>query len=190
MTRRFSPLPWIVGLAALTLSSVLTLAWLARDMGAERVIGALTGNTKAIGTALRVQFERAVAVGMPVEELVGVEPLFTEHLQRHREVSFFVLLDARQTARVFSASPSLDERGLALARQHVAAASGSDNLVGSGFRSVRTPIHTADGASTAGWLLTGYPVNYIDQQVNAVVTDLLVFLCSRLAWGSWHPEAH
>ncbi len=174
MTRRFSPLPWIVGLAALTLSSVLTLAWLARDMGAERVIGALTGNTKAIGTALRVQFERAVAVGMPVEELVGVEPLFTEHLQRHREVSFFVLLDARQTARVFSASPSLDERGLALARQHVAAASGSDNLVGSGFRSVRTPIHTADGASTAGWLLTGYPVNYIDQQVNAVVTDLLV----------------
>lgn len=174
MTRRFSPLPWIVGLAALTLSAVLTLAWLARDMGAERVIGALTGNTQAIGTALRVQFERAVAVGMPVEELVGVEPLFAEHLQRHREVSFFVLLDAGQTVRVFSASPALGDQGLALARQHVAAASGSDNLVGAGFRSVRTPIHTPDGSATAGWLLTGYPVNYIDQQVNAVVTDLLV----------------
>ena len=34
---RFAPLPWLATLAALVLSSVLTLAWLARDLGAERV---------------------------------------------------------------------------------------------------------------------------------------------------------
>lgn len=188
MTTRFAPLPWLAALAALVLSSVLTLAWLARDLGAQRVIHTLNGNTTAIGTALRIQFERAVAVGMPIEELVGVEPLFAEHLRRHREVSFFALLDARQTPRVFSASPTLSAPDAARARQHAHAAAGAGASVGvggdvgsgggglaaSGFRTVRTPIQAADGSGTAGWLLTGYPVNYIDSQVNAVVTDLLV----------------
>lgn len=186
MTTRFAPLPWLAALAALVLSSVLTLAWLARDLGAQRVIHTLNGNTTAIGTALRIQFERAVAVGMPIEELVGVEPLFAEHLRRHREVSFFALLDAQQTPRVFSASPTLSAPDAARARQHVHAAAGAGvggdvgsgggggGLAASGFRTVRTPIQAADGSDTAGWLLTGYPVNYIDSQVNAVVTDLLV----------------
>ncbi len=196
MTTRFAPLPWMAALAALVLSSVLTLAWLARDLGAERVIHTLNGNTTAIGTALRIQFERAVAVGMPIEELVGVEPLFAEHLRRHREVSFFALLDARQTTRVFSASPTLREPDVARAHQHVRAAANGDNLAGSGFRTVRTPIEAADGSDTAGWLLTGYPVNYIDSQVNAVVTDLLVAVLIAIiltlemvrfagSWRSW-----
>ena len=197
MTSRFTPLPWLAALAALVLSSVLTLAWLARDLGAERVIHTLNGNTTAIGTALRIQFERAVAVGMPIEELVGVEPLFTEHLRRHREVSFFALLDARQATRVFSASPTLSAQDAALARQHAGAAAAGDNLAGSGFRTVRTPIQAADGSATAGWLLTGYPVNYIDNQVNAVVTDLLVAVLIAViltlemvrfagSWRRWH----
>lgn len=197
MTSRFTPLPWLAALAALVLSSVLTLAWLARDLGAERVIHTLNGNTTAIGTALRIQFERAVVVGMPIEELVGVEPLFTEHLRRHREVSFFALLDARQATRVFSASPTLSAQDAALARQHAGAAAAGDNLAGSGFRTVRTPIQAADGSATAGWLLTGYPVNYIDNQVNAVVTDLLVAVLIAViltlemvrfagSWRRWH----
>lgn len=195
MTRRFVPLAWLVALAVWVLSSVVTLAWLARDLGAQRVVHTLNGNTTAIGTALRIQFERAVAVGMPIETLQGVEPLFAEHLLRHREVSFFVLMDARQTTLVFSARPTLREPEVALARQHVDAAAAGGQLAGSVFRTVRTPIQTADGSGTAGWLLTGYPVNYIDSQVNAVVTDLLVAVLIAIILalelvrfaGNWPP---
>lgn len=174
MSTRFSPWPWLVTLVTLVLGSVLTLAWLARDLGSERVIHTLNGNTTAIGSALRIQFERAIAVGIPIRELVGTEPLLTEHLQRHREVSFFALLDAQQSTLVFKVSPLLSEQDAARVRQHGPVANHPDSNAPVHFKTVRTPIQTADGADTLGWLLTGYPVNYIDSQVNAVVLDLFV----------------
>lgn len=173
-----SPLWLALGLAcSLVLAAVLTLALLARNIGAERVAGTLEGNTSAIATALRIQFERAVAVGMPLEALVGVEPMFKEHLQRHREVSFFALLDAEGRPLVFTTNPALDPEEQAHARQEwsekTEAAAGRHTR----FSAVRTPIHDVSGGDSPapkGWLLSGYPDNYIDNQVNAVVTDLFV----------------
>ena len=174
MTHRFAF--WSLGgaLVALVLGSVLTLALLARGLGSERVIHTLAGNTSAIGTALRVQFERALTVGMSLNELVGVEPVFTDHMQRHREVSFFALLGADQKPLVFTASPLLSPQEAEQARKEWSVPRDEKDQSGALFRVVRTPIEAPDGSGTRGWLLTGYPANYIDGQVNAVVTDLFV----------------
>lgn len=170
----------LVAASSLVMAAVLALALLARGTGAERVVHTLEGNTSAIATALRIQFERALAVGMPLDALVGVEPVFREHLQRHREVAFFALLDADGRPLVFTPSPAMEAADQAQARQEWGSGQQTAERAAPRFRVVRTPIQaTAAGAGAApppvqGWLLSGYPDNYIDHQVNAVVTDLFV----------------
>lgn len=175
------PVWWMLGLAsALVAAAVLTLALLARGLGAERVAHTLEGNTTAIATVLRIQFERALAVGMPLDALVGVEPMFREHLQRHREVSFFALLDAQGRTLTFTLNPALPAPDQVIARQDWGHGWTDSPSASSRFRVVRTPIQDMATESAAsqptvqGWLLSGYPAHYIDQQVNAVVTDLFV----------------
>jgi MFS family permease len=204
------PVKWALGLAvALMAAAVLTLALLARGLGAERVAHTLEGNTTAIATALRIQFERALGVGMPLDALVGVEPMFRDHLQRHREVSFFALLDAQGHTLTFTANPALPAADQAQARQDWGGGWTENPEASAHFRGVRSPIEGPGGSGGAaatpqGWLLSGYPAHYIDQQVNAVVTDLFVavliavilaielmrFVGRREGWGLWLQFRH
>lgn len=181
------PLQWLLGGAAMALvmGAVLALAVLARDIGTQRVIHTLEGNTTAISTALGVRLERALSVGIPLAQLVGVEPMFKAHLLRHKEVSFFALLDATGRPQIFTASVAMGEPERSLAEREFAQQTHSATF-NSVFRVVSTPLRetpmnpanpinpTDQGTAEAGWLVTGYPVNYIDQQVNAVVIDLFV----------------
>lgn len=175
------PLQWLLGGAAMALvvGAVLTLAVLARDIGTQRVIHTLEGNTTAISTALGVRLERALSVGIPMDQLVGVEPMFKDHLASHKEVSFFALLDAGGRPLVFTPSAAMGESERALAQHEFAQQTHSATFNGV-FRVVNTPLHDIQtstknqGSAGAGWLVTGYPLNYIDQQVNAVVIDLFV----------------
>ena len=169
---------WVAlcGVGSLVLAAILVLALLARNLGAERVAGTLENNTSAVASALCIQFERALALGIPLNTLVGVEPVLNEHLQRHQEVAFFALLAGDERPLVFSASPHLNGPEQALVSQQwgqgVLAAGAQSR-----FRVVRTPILSPESSNpnrTEGWLLSGYADNYIDQQVNAVVTDLFV----------------
>lgn len=173
------PVKWVLALAvALMAAAVLTLALLARGLGAERVAHTLEGNTTAIAAVLRIQFERALSVGMPLDALVGVEPMFREHLLRHREVSFFALLDAQGRTLTFTANPALPAADQAQALKDWIGGWTENPAATAHFRGVRSPIEAPGGAGASptpqGWLLSGYPAQYIDQQVNAVVTDLFV----------------
>lgn len=165
----------LMGLMAslLVFGSVLALAALARDMGTVRVTDVLQGNTQAIATALRIRLDRALSLGIPVTDLVGVEPVFLEHLGRHREVSFFAMLDSQGNALTFTPSPALAPGHHDLAMAEVASQNPSPAF-NAAFQAVRTPLRGSEQSDIQGWLVTGYPVNYIDQQVNAVVMDLLV----------------
>lgn len=167
--------------AALILAAVLALTLTAREVGAARLAATLEGNTAAISTALRIRFERALAVGVPMDGLVGVEPVFREQLERHREIAFFALLDAGQQPLVRVTGPAL-AAAPDLAGTDWAGGSGVVTVGGERFRVVRTPIQ-ASGAGTTGaesgpvvrgWLLSGYPENFISRQINALATDLLV----------------
>lgn len=178
---------WSIGMtlgvaAALAVAAVLALTLAARDVGAARLAATLEGNTAAISSALRIRFERALAVGVPMDGLVGVEPVFREQLERHREIAFFALLDAQQQPLVRVSSPALAAAGPDLAGTDWAGGSGVVTVGGERFRMVRTPIQASAAGTTGaesgpvvrGWLLSGYPENFISRQINALATDLLV----------------
>jgi MFS family permease len=165
----------LLAAAAVVIGAVLVLALGARDLGARRVADTLEGNTTALATALRIPFERAVNVGLPLEALIGVEPMLREHLERHPEVSFFGVVGPQGQPLYLSTSPLLAEPDRALAQQLWR--QGTPALEGTAFRVVRTPIQRGGVDATAppeGWLLSAYPADYIDRQVRAVVTDLFV----------------
>jgi predicted MFS family arabinose efflux permease len=194
----------LAGVAALLLAGALAvLAGVARHVGSPLVVMALERNSATIGTALRIQLERAVSIGIDLDQVVGMEPVLHEQLARHNEVSFFALLDAHQRLIAFVASPRLAPIEQATLRQRLSPFD-PGGLAQGNHRVAQTPISvglSAGGASVPqhGALLIGYPLNYIDQQVDALVLDLavavliallLVAECLRFAgrgavWREW-----
>jgi MFS family permease len=194
----------LAGVAVLLLAAALAvLAGVARHVGSPLVVMALERNSATIGTALRIQLERAVSIGIGLDQVVGVEPVLHEQLTRHREVSFFALLDAQQRWIAFVASPRLTMAEQASLRRGLLQVS-PDGLTQGAYRVARTPIAAGPPAEAGsppqqGVLLIGYPLNYIDQQVDALVLDLavavliavlLVAECLRFAgqgavWREW-----
>jgi MFS family permease len=181
--------PWIgmvLGTAGvLVIAAVLSLALTARELGARRVAQALEGNTTALATALRIQFERALDVGLPLDALLGVEPVLLDHLERHPEVSFFALLDAQGRPMHLAVGPSLQGRAREQAEQAARRSATAGEAGSAGFHVVRTPVQAAAGApgespTVQGWLLSAYPADFIDRQIRAVVTDLAVAMLIAL----------
>jgi MFS family permease len=192
---------WL-GAAAVLLGLVLavvSLAMLARSTGSGLVVQALERNSTAIGSALRIQFEKALSVGMALNDWVGVDTVFRDHLARHREVSFFALLDAEGRPILFVPGAQMGEAARAQVQQALVSGQAAADAP---FQVTRTalaspPNGTLAVATPVGTLLTGYPRNYIDQQVNAVVVDLFVavliavilvaeflrYAGQRFAWG-------
>lgn len=201
MNRSRWPTAGAASAAALLLTALLALAWLARSTGTERVVDTLSVNAQTLSTALRVQFERALTLGIPLEELPGVEPLLAERLSHHREVVFFALLSPEDAVQTWVPSPQLSAEQIARWRPHwpvggVAQAVGPS----AGYQVVRTPIQPEPGGPVYGWLVTGFDPHHIDRQVNAVVGDLLVailvalvvvleglrLVSQRPSWGRLH----
>lgn len=195
----------------LMVAGLVGLALQARETGSPMVVNSLGLNSRAIGTAVRLQIERAFAVGISLEDMVGVDAVLAAELQRHKELSFFALVGKNAGAG------ESGERGKVIAfvtrpqvqasqrqeMQKLVVESGDGDLVSESYRAIRMDISerrsVSEGATVVptppvddqqkrgvdaakpgkleaaeASLVIGYPINYIDQQLNAVATDLIV----------------
>jgi MFS family permease len=210
---------WLIGVfgTVLMVAGLVVLAGLARETGSKMVVNALAGNSKAIGTAVRIQIERAFELGISLDELVGVDSVLEGELQRHRELSFFALVqkgaagepnaasdggkviafvtrakvtdaqrdemkkliikpgDAELVSESYRATKMDVTDAQAMARQQAAAAT-EVVVPAAPQEAASSPVQPAapQASVSQASLVIGYPVNYIDEQVNAVATDLIV----------------
>ena len=210
---------WLIGVfgTVLMVAGLVVLAGLARETGSKMVVNALAGNSKAIGTAVRIQIERAFELGISLDELVGVDTVLEGELQRHRELSFFALVqkgaaaepnaasdggkviafvtrakvtdaqrdemkrliikpgDAELVSESYRATKMDVTDAQAMARQQAAAAT-EVVVPAAPQEAASSPVQPAapQASVSQASLVIGYPVNYIDEQVNAVATDLIV----------------
>jgi MFS family permease len=166
---------WLVGslAAALLVAALAVLAVVARNAGATLVVNALARNSETIGTALRIQIERALAIGIDLDHLVGVDDVLNAELLRHRELSFFALVAANGDVISLvgrdQATPAEREemKRLLLIKDNVA-------VQDSSFRVAKMDVTDGLSGARKATLVIGFPANYIDKQVNAVVMDLVV----------------
>lgn len=171
----------------LSVAALVVLAALARDSGSRILVSTLSENSTAIGTAVRLKLERALAVGISIDQLIGVEKAFKEELRENRELSFFALVGSEANILAFVGRDNATElelnqmKRLAQFPKNVPKRSGQDETEVQvppegrhSFEAIRIPVaETPDGASKAT-LIVGYPENYIDQHLNALATDLIV----------------
>ena len=164
---------WLVGgvTIALVLAALVALAALARDAGSTLVVRALARNSESIGTTLRIQIERAVALGIPLEQVVGIDEVFKSAMARNKELSFLALVVEGGKLMAFVGRDGSVRQDLGEMNSHLRMQA-SDMAPADSFRVARTAI-SAPGAGTAqATLLIGYPAHFIDKQVNAVILDL------------------
>ena len=170
----------------LTVAALVLLASLARDSGSRMLVSTLGENSTTIGTDIRLKIGRALAAGVPLDKLVGVQQVFEAALDNNREISFFALVNSDAQILTFAARNNATALQLSLMKQVVQLQertvrnlkkdeSGAQvsSKVGESFEAVRMPVaETPEGDPTAS-LFIGYPENYIDQHVNALATDVV-----------------
>ncbi len=126
------------------------------------VADALDAQAETVGSGLQRQIGRALAVGIPIDRLVGVEQVFAEELAASPDIRFLAV--SAGDGRLLYAH-GLDRPALARALR------GGDDRV----RIVALPL--AAGGEALGTLQIGVPADYARQ----VGLDLLIDVASVLA---------
>ena len=166
---------WLIGsiVALLMIGALTLLATIATHIGSALVVTALAKNSEAIGISIQIQIDRAVAIGLSVNDLVGVDAVFQTTLLRHKELSFIALVGSKDqvislVSREAASPQELDE----IHRRLTVRKFGEPkNLT----------IHVATTAISGGLageekatLFVGYPANHINKQINALVVDMVI----------------
>lgn len=166
---------WLVVslLTVFVIAALVLLAAAARNTGAHLVINALERNSETIGTALRIQFERAINIGIALDQLVGVDSVLEDELALHQEVSFFALISGDQRLLSYVDRNQLNLKELREAKRLILTPN-RNNLQSETFHIRTVELSGESGGLSNGTLLIGFPARYIDKQVNVVVIDLVV----------------
>ena len=161
-SRRTTALTWIAAL--LCAATPATMVWSARETARPLVAQEIAENAEAIGHDLNQQITRALSYGIPLAQLHGVGELFRNTLQQAPELSYLALRTS-----------TADE--LHVTRQ----AGHSDDII----------TLTADELPHGASVVVGYPANYVDRQLGAILLDLALALtvsvillleCLRWRW--------
>lgn len=128
----------------------LSVIGIAREASRPFVTAQIEANAQAVATTMAARVERSLQLGVPLQSLHGVEALFNEQLAAAPELSELSLLDGN---------------GRELAHLGRDMASGGDRLA----ESVGLPGGVARVA-------VGYPRDYVDRTLGAVLVDLLLAL--------------
>lgn len=166
---------WVICAVAATLflAALMVLAAVARHSGSTLVVQALARNSESIGTSLRIQIERAITVGISLDEMVGIDTFFAAALARHKELTFVALVDERDQLIAFVSRDKLNQKQTQEVKNHLkmrAPALVQEDL----FRVARTEISAEVATAAKAVILIGFPANHFDKQVNAVILDMAV----------------
>lgn len=127
------------------------MVWIAREATRPFVTQQIQDNADATGRALSAQIAHAIQLGIPWEQVVGVQDLFKQQLDRAPELSY---IDLRQGD---TASPRITWSG-----QYDAAA----DLAHREF-----PV-----ARDMGHVVVGYSLDFVNGQLRGMILDLVLAL--------------
>lgn len=154
----------------LVLGVLLALAWQARDTARPLLLAQIDQNARTVLTSAKGHIERALSLGVPVDQLVGVDVMFAGELQPAAEIAFLALRGSNGRLDAFSpGSSSTPERRRQA--QHWLAQQNSEPSTQ--FRTASEPLAVPNGAKF-GELLIGTPLAYVDERIRSMLLDLLL----------------
>lgn len=163
--------------AALVLAALLALAWQARESARPLLLTQIDQNARTVLSSAEGHIERALNLGVPADQLVGIEAMFASELQPAAEIAFLTLKRPDGSIAAFSpGSTSTAERSSQaqqwLAQPGNANSSDSDNPSHE-FRTAMQPVALSQGPDL-GTLWIGTPLNYVDERIRSMLLDLLL----------------
>ncbi|MDK2124087.1 MFS transporter [Parachitinimonas caeni] len=174
-------------LLASLLGGLIFLVIEARQAGSPLIANSIEKNSLVIGRSLQSQLNRALNLGIPPDQLFGVEESFAHELESRHELEFIALTgsDDRQLAVIVRY-----ERDVAAVREYLS--SGQETRSQSRYRHLTLPLISGDLQ-----LQIGFPADYIDRQVGDIMFDLavavlvaivLVLECLRFFARRWRKQ--
>lgn len=163
--------------AALLLAGVAApsaMVWVAREAARPYVTQQIQNNADAVGRTLAGQMSRALAAGVPWDQLSGVDALFEKQLTEAPELSYLALSqgDAPPAKAIWGRDVTESQRSQAddFARRTVS-------------------VHE-DGRG----IVVGYPADYVNRQLGGMLLDLVLalviaaVLVRELSRGLWRKS--
>ena len=160
----------------LIVGTLLALAWQAREVAQPLLLIQIDHNARIVLDSAKGHIERALSLGVPAEQLVGVDAMFATQLQSAAEIDFLALRGGHGHLDAFSpGSSSTLERSRQAQRwleQHEQPQGQSLQSNGQ-FRTASTPLLLGDGEKF-GDLVIGTSLNYVDKSIRLMLLDLLL----------------
>lgn len=157
----------LVALAfGMTFVALGTLAWKAREIARPLLLAQIDQSARTVLQLAQSHIDRALLLGIPPRELVGVDAMFQSELQPAQEIAFLALQLEGGTLASFTPRDTQDQ-ALAAAARAVAAGSGDARA----FRVARQPLQAND--QPVGELVTGTALGYVDQRLRSMLIDLI-----------------
>ena len=130
----------------------------------------------AIGRDLVVQVERAVAYGIPLDKLVGVDDFFAQVLQANPEIRYLGITDAG--GGILFLRGALSEQLAAHYRGRAVAVAGDGKSRIGDFVDLALPVRGRDGR--VGEVHVGFDQGYIASRLFSIFYDIAVVLGTSL----------
>ena len=163
----------------LVLGVLLALAWQAREVARPLLLTQIDQNSRTVLDSAKGHIERALSLGVPADQLVGVDAMFATELQPAAEIEFLALRSSHGSLDAFSpGSSSTPERSrqaqnwLEQHEQHEQQ-QGQVRSSSAVFRTATAPLTRRDGEKF-GELLIGTSLNYVDERIRSMLLDLLL----------------
>lgn len=173
---------------ALTFGVLAGLAWKARELARPMLLAQVDESARTVLQQAHGHIARALALGIPAGELVGVEAMFASELQPAREIAFLALQREAGQRTAFTPGTATDDP---LARAAQAWLAGQ--APGAQFRIAIQPLEA--GGQAIGRLVTGTPLSYVDERLRSILMDLLfavvvsLVLVREVLGGLWQRSA-
>ena len=165
---------WVALLLA-GVAAPCTMVWIAREAARPFVTQQIQNNADAVGRTLSGQVARALAAGVPLSGLTGMDELFRKQLAEAPELSYLALRQGEAAATHTTWGGD------------VPASQQRESEADFAQRSI-------DVAQGGGRIVVGYPADYVNRQLGGMLLDLVLalviaaVLVRELSRGLWRKS--